>query len=142
VSIVEDAERLTSRLRLANQEHDRLAAMADGWWRIEASLGGPDARALLYRLGLDAYLDRVLLAWARSGAGAADAGWRDLALLGERWTPPRFPLKAADLMRRGVPKGPRLGAALKAAEDAWVAAGFPAGRTAVAAIADSAAREF
>jgi poly(A) polymerase len=28
-------------------------------------------------------------------------------------------------MARGVPKGPALGAAMRAAEAAWVAAGFP-----------------
>jgi len=42
-------------------------------------------------------------------------------------------------MARGVPKGPRLGAALAAAEEAWIAAGFPADASAIAAIADAAA---
>ena len=36
-----------------------------------------------------------------------------------------FPLKAADFMTRGVDKGPALGAAMRAAEEAWVAADFP-----------------
>ena len=36
-----------------------------------------------------------------------------------------FPLKAADFMARGVEKGPALGAAMRAAEAAWIAAGFP-----------------
>jgi hypothetical protein len=30
----------------------------------------------------------------------------------ERWTVPVFPLKAADFIKRGVPKGPALGAAM------------------------------
>jgi poly(A) polymerase len=38
-----------------------------------------------------------------------------------------------------VAKGPRLGAALAAAEAAWIAAGFPGDPAAVAAIADAAA---
>jgi len=38
-----------------------------------------------------------------------------------------------------VPKGPGLGAALAAAEEAWIAAGFPEDAAAVAAIADAAA---
>ena len=41
----------------------------------------------------------------------------------------------------GVPKGPRLGAALAAAEEAWIAARFPSDAPAVAAIADAAAAE-
>jgi poly(A) polymerase len=81
----------------------------------------------------------VLLAWARSSDGAADEHWRALAILPERWSAPAFPLKAADLLARGVAKGPRLGAALAAAEAAWIAAGFPGDPAAVAAIADAAA---
>jgi poly(A) polymerase len=38
-----------------------------------------------------------------------------------------------------VPKGPRLGAALRAAEQAWIAAGFPDDAAAQAGIADAAA---
>ena len=45
--------------------------------------------------------------------------------LPQRWTAPVFPLKAADFMKRGVPQGPGLGAAIAAAEQAWIAAGFP-----------------
>jgi tRNA nucleotidyltransferase/poly(A) polymerase len=67
----------------------------------------------------------VLLAWARSQATAHDQVWRALATLPQRWTAPAFPLKAADFMARGVEKGPALGAAMRAAEEAWIKAGFP-----------------
>jgi poly(A) polymerase len=53
------------------------------------------------------------------------------------WTAPAFPLKAADLMQRGVDKGPALGAAMRAAEEAWVAANFPEDAAEIAAIADA-----
>jgi poly(A) polymerase len=39
VLIVEDAERLWQRLRLANAEHEWLASMADGWWRVSPKAG-------------------------------------------------------------------------------------------------------
>jgi poly(A) polymerase len=42
-------------------------------------------------------------------------------------------------MARGVPKGPRLGAVLAAAEKAWIAAGFPLDEAPLEAIADAAA---
>ena len=61
--------------------------------------------------------------------------------LPQRWTAPVFPLKAADFIRRGLAAGPPLGAALRAAEEAWIAADFPADRAALDAIADSVARE-
>jgi poly(A) polymerase len=137
---VEDADRLRERLRLANAEHERLHSMADGWWRIVAANAEQDGRPTLYRLGRERFTDRVLLAWSRSGAGVADATWHQLARLPERWTAPRFPLKAADLVKRGVAKGPALGAALRAAEEVWIAADFPTDAADVAAIADAAAR--
>jgi poly(A) polymerase len=137
---VEDADRLRERLRLANAEHERLHAMADGWWRISVENAEQDGHAALYRLGRERFTDRVLLAWTRSQAGVADTAWHDLARLPERWTAPNFPLKAADFVSRGVAKGPALGAALRAAEEVWIAADFPTEAADVAAIADGAAR--
>jgi poly(A) polymerase len=140
VSVAEDAERLGERLRLANVEHERLVSMADGWWRIDPAMGETSARVLLYRLGPGRYLDRIVLAWARSGAEPADLAWRGLATLPRRWQAPVFPLKAADFIARGVPKGPQLGRALAAAEERWIAAGFPGDAPTLQRIVDEAAR--
>jgi tRNA nucleotidyltransferase/poly(A) polymerase len=137
--IAEDADRLRDRLRLFNAEHERLVAMAERWWQVSPAHGEAEARALLYRLGPVHFPDRVLLAWSRSRAGAADPSWHALATLPARWTPPRFPLRAAELMSRGLAKGPALGAALRAAEEAWVAAGFPSDPETLAGIASRAA---
>jgi poly(A) polymerase len=137
VLVTEDAERLAQRLRLANAEMDRLLAL-EMWWRVAPLAGEQAARALLYRLGAQAFTDQVLVAWARSPAGVADAAWRELASLPQRWTAPVFPLKATDFIRRGIAQGPTLGAALRAAETAWIAADFPAERAALEAIADRA----
>jgi len=139
VMVAEDAERLWQRLRLTNAEHDRLVSMADGWWRV-APADDAAARALLYRLKPERFIDRVLLAWARSEQGAADPAWRAMATLPQRWTAPAFPIRAALLMKRGVAKGPGLGAALAQAERAWIARGFPTDKAAVADIADEVAR--
>src|SRR6266545_3195588 len=138
VIVTEDAERLRDRLRLANSEYDRLDSMAKLWWRLAAGTAEQDARALLYRLGPEKYVDRVLLAWSRAPEGIADARWHALATLPSRWTAPVFPLKAADFMARGVAKGPALGAALRAAEEAWIAADFPLDSASLSAITDAA----
>jgi tRNA nucleotidyltransferase/poly(A) polymerase len=138
VLVTEDAERLRERLRLANAESERLISMGDAWWRIVAGLSEQASRTLLYRLGPDRYLDRVLLAWSRAPEGVADPRWRALATLPSRWSAPQFPLKAADFMARNVEKGPRLGAAMRAAEQAWIEAGFPLDRETLAQIADEA----
>jgi poly(A) polymerase len=131
VLVAEDAERLWQKLRLANSEHERLASMAEGWRRMSPSFGEPAARALLYRLGPQNFTDRALLGWARSAATSNDADWRALAILPQRFTAPAFPLKAADFIKRGVAKGPALGAAIAAAERAWIAAGFPVDQAAL-----------
>jgi poly(A) polymerase len=140
VQIVEDAERLWQRLRLSNAEYEQLAAMGDAWWRIAPAMSAQAAHALIYRLGPARFTDRVLLAWARSGTAATDTAWRELATWPARWTARRFPLKAADLIRRGLEKGPDLGRALRAAEQAWIDADFPKDPAVIAAIADAAAR--
>lgn len=139
VMVKEDALRLSARLRLSNAETERLGAL-EGWWRVNAALRPQAARALLYELGAQSFTDRVLLAWARGQQGAADASFRALAALPRHWTAPEFPLRAADFTRRGVPAGPALGAALRAARQAWIAADFPADRATLAAIADRAVR--
>ena len=137
VNTAEDAERLRERLRLANAEYDRLASMAEDWWRISAATGMHDARVLIYRLGPEKFLDRALLAWSRAWSeGVADDRWHDLVLLPGRWSAPVFPLKAADFIARGVAKGPALGAALRAAEEAWIAQDFPMDAGALAKIAE------
>ena len=139
VLIDEDAERLQEKLRLFNSEYERLASIADCWWRVSPALGEAGARELLYRLGPDRYVDRVLVAWTRAPQGAADPAWRALVALPTRWTAPRFPLKSNDLVARGVSRGPALGVALRAAEEAWIVAGFPLDQVALDRIANNAA---
>jgi poly(A) polymerase len=140
VFLEEDAERLAERLRLSNAEAARLAAL-DRWWRVSPTAGSQTAHALLYELGAQAFADRVLVAWSRAEAGAADAKWRELARLPAHWTVPVFPLRAADFTHRGIAAGPALGAVLRAAEQAWIAADFPTDPTVTEAIAEQAARE-
>jgi poly(A) polymerase len=140
VMVSEDAERLAQRLRLTNAEAERLMAL-EPWWRVSPSAGEQAARALIYHLGPQSFTDRALLAWARAGANAADKDWRALASLPQHWTAPVFPLKAADFIRRGLTAGPALGAALRSAKDAWIAADFPADSAAIEAIAERATRE-
>ena len=137
VHVVEDAERLWQRLRLSNVERDRLTSMGDGWWRVTPAMGEKGGRALLYRIGPECFTDRVLIAWTRSDAGVGDAAWHELATLPRRWTAPVFPLRAKDFIKRGVGKGPQLGAALRAAEDAWIAADFPRDKAALGTLIDT-----
>jgi poly(A) polymerase len=100
------------------------------------------ARRRLYRLGEAGYRDRLLLAWARAGGDTDPAPWRQLATLPERWSAPKFPLKAADFIARGIAEGPALGHVLALAEDAWLAADFPLDESALKSIADQTVTRF
>ncbi|HKG99342.1 MAG TPA: CCA tRNA nucleotidyltransferase [Bradyrhizobium sp.] len=141
VAVTEDAKRVATRLRLSNAETKSLDSMGHRWWRL-AGMDEATARRRLYRLGPDRYRDRLMLAWARSRTDLNSAHWRQLASLPERWRAPKFPLKAADFMARGIAEGPALGHVLTLAEDAWLAANFPLDETVLAAIADQTVSRF
>lgn len=105
---VQLAEAVASRFRLSAAQKKRLA--------IAAARAGtePDARALAYRLGRDAALDRLLIA-------GSDAS----ALNG--WTIPSFPLKGGEIVARGIKAGPEVARVLRQVESGWIAAGFADG---------------
>ena len=101
------AEPVAARLRLSAAQKTRLITAA------ERSAAPGDPRALAYRLGREAALDRLLLA----GAGTAPL---------EGWEIPALPLKGGEIVARGVAAGPEVARILRAVEDRWIAEGFPA----------------
>lgn len=141
VAVTEDARRVALRMRLSNAETKALDSMGHRWWRL-AGMDEATARRRLYRLGEERYRDRLMLAWARAGGRIDPAPWRELATLPKRWRAPKFPLKAADFVGRGIAEGPLLGQVLALSEDAWLAADFPLDEAAVNAIADQAVARF
>jgi poly(A) polymerase len=126
----EAALALSRRLRLSNPFRDRLVA-ALGPPAIPAGLSEPDGRRLLYRLGAQAFRDRVRLSWAAAG-GEAEA-WQALLALAEGWTAPVLPVTGADVMKLGVERGPEVGRRLAALEDWWLAEDFVPDREALLA---------
>ncbi len=102
---VQLAEAVASRFRLSGAQKKRLA--------LAAARDGTEgeARPLAYRLGVDAALDRLLIA----GADTA-------ALSG--WVIPEFPLKGGEIVARGIKAGPEVARVLRRVESGWIAAGF------------------
>jgi poly(A) polymerase len=141
VAVTEDARRVALRLRLTNAETKVLDSMGHRWWRL-AGMDETTARRRLYRLGEHRYRDRLMLAWARAGANTDPAPWRELVTLPQRWSAPKFPLKAADFIARGIAEGPALGQVLALAEDAWLAAEFPLDDGALKTIVDQTVARF
>ncbi len=99
------AEQIASRFRLSGAQKKRLALAAGR----EQETGEP--RALAYRLGREAALDRLLL------TGQSIAPLSD-------WDVPVFPLKGGEIVARGIKAGPRVAQLLRAVETDWIAAGF------------------
>lgn len=126
VFVAEDVARVAMRLRLSNVEQAVLELAA----RLRPdtqSMDEASAKETLYRLGPEAYRAYVLLAWAASAATASDANWQRVYALPERWQPPDFPLRGADLMALGL-QGPDIGETLRGLERDWIAADFAPGR--------------
>jgi poly(A) polymerase len=136
VLVTEDADRLRELLRLSNAEHERLTAYA----RVLAAMKSraePLDRAAIRRVVAEygaSTLHDVLTAVEgeprpRLSADGLAAYRRFTA--GDDQTP-LFPLRGADLLARGIPKGPEMGDRLERARQAWLEEGCPAGEAAKA----------
>jgi poly(A) polymerase len=122
---------LAERLRLSKAE----AATLDYWAsapEIAPKLAETAFDRLLYRNGPQGLVMRLKLALAAARArGPGDPSALAFAGLCQRllaragkWQKPSFPLTGTDVLAVGIPAGPRVGAALSAIEDAWVAGNF------------------
>jgi poly(A) polymerase len=125
----EDAERLRERLRLSNDEHDRLSALARLIARLKSISTPMDAitvRRMVADPGIGLLGDALAIVAGeprpRLAAEAAQALARFSS--GEEAVPV-FPARGADVVARGVPKGPKVGEVLTRAREAWLAAGCP-----------------
>jgi poly(A) polymerase len=128
VAILEDAERLRDRLRLANAEYDRLKGAAEalvGLHGISRPPSPETLRALLFNTGREPARDALALAQAESGAPPADVAFAAADRFLAEAPEPKLPFGGADLIARGVPAGPRVGETLRAFQALWVRAGFP-----------------
>jgi poly(A) polymerase len=133
VEVAEDAVRLAERLRLSGAERAQLLRAAQATPHFGPSVPLRTARACLYREGAQAYRERLLIAWVRSGAPPSSAAWRERLALCESWLPPRLPIGGADVVALGVSPGPRVGALLRELEGWWIAGDFAAGEDALRA---------
>jgi poly(A) polymerase len=120
----QSAKALSNRLKLSNEERDRLVAALGDDVKITSFMSLREMRRAIYRIGNQAFRDRVMLAWADAGGEKAQA-WRALVTHGQMWTPPKLPLTGDEVMAAGVPAGPKVGVILREVEDWWIDADFP-----------------
>ncbi|MCX7358423.1 MAG: CCA tRNA nucleotidyltransferase [Alphaproteobacteria bacterium] len=120
----ESAKALSRRLKLSNEERDRLVAALGDDVKITSYMSLREMRRAIYKLGNEAFRDRVMLAWAAAGNDKAQA-WRALVAHAMMWTPPKLPLTGDEIMAAGIPAGPKVGLIMREVEDWWIDADFP-----------------
>jgi len=124
------AAAVAERLRLSNEQRERLAALAAPSVAVDLAGDERAQRRALHRLGADLYRDLVLL---RAGQRGDAAQARRLLALAAGWRPREFPLKGRDVTAHGVAEGPEVGRLLAALEAWWEAGDFRADRKAALA---------
>ena len=127
----EIAAAAAERLRLSNAQKARLAAAAAIDPAIVSWMSPKAVRQAVWRLGADAFCDKVMLAWASSDRPAAAVQWRALLPMARSWTRPAMPLTGAEVMAAGVPEGPMVGKVLAEVEAWWADNDFPADKLSV-----------
>ncbi|MBI1251903.1 MAG: CCA tRNA nucleotidyltransferase [Alphaproteobacteria bacterium] len=119
------ARALAQRLKVSNEEKDRLTAAMGRAPRIVSFLSPKEVRRALYVLGKETFADRVKLAWAEEGNPKTVPQWRALLAMAESWLRPKLPLTGEEVMAAGVPAGPKIGQALREVEAWWIDSDFP-----------------
>ena len=119
------AQALAERLRLSNAQKARLAAAVAADPAIVSWMSPKAVRRGVYRLGAEAFCDKVMLAWAGAERNAAATQWRALLPMAESWPRPTLPLSGQEVMAAGVPHGPMVGKVLAEVESWWIDNDFP-----------------
>ena len=119
----ENGKTIDTALRLSKAQADRRKAALKNAPLISSDMSETDARAVLYRLGVDAWRDAVSLAAAQQRGEAKE--WQRLRDLPDRWTPPTFPIGGKDVLALGVEKGPTVAKILRIVEAQWIEENFP-----------------
>ena len=112
------------RLKLSNEERDRLVAALGDEVKLTSYMSLREMRRAIYKVGNEAFRDRVMLAWAESGHAKAQQ-WRALVAHAQMWTPPKLPLTGDEIMAAGVPAGPKVGLVMREVEAWWIDSDFP-----------------
>ena len=102
----ERAQAVGARLKLSNAARKRLG--------LAVAPPAEDPRAMAYRIGREAAIDRLLL-----------AGQPDAAASLADWEIPRLPIGGGVLVAAGIKAGPDVATLLRRIEDRWIEEGFP-----------------
>jgi len=143
-AIRENAERLRERLRLANDEFERVAAAVSALVELHGVDAPPSLhglRVLLFTAKRQAGRDALALAQAESSASAGDPAFSEADRFLAAAPEPKLPFGGADLIARGVASGRRVGEILRSFQALWIRAGFPKDPKTLGRLLDQASAE-
>jgi poly(A) polymerase len=115
---------VAERLRLSNENRDRLIDLSGAQEAIAPGMPVTELRKLLYRLGAQRVRDRIFLRWSEDTDISHDLSWNELLNVADNWRIPEFPLSGRDVLAAGIPAGPRVGAILSQIEMDWIEGDF------------------
>jgi poly(A) polymerase len=121
-ALIGPSQKLKERLKLSNQDADRLSAFDAFAKRVDHVAHGAFGWAL-YGAKPAWVLDAAMLSHAAIGIPDSTALENLVSFMGS-WVEPHFPLSGADLQAAGIPPGPEMGRILAELERWWVAADF------------------
>ena len=130
----EGAGAVARRLRLSNNQTERLRSLAAPPSSVSPDTPANDLRHALHSLGAERVRDIALMAWAAEnaltprGPRGRNQAWVKTLTTIDSWIPVTFPLKGRDVTALGIAKGPRVGELLRSVEEWWKEDGFRADR--------------
>jgi poly(A) polymerase len=110
---------VAKRLKLSNKDIQSLGTLAKLPARLRADMSGTSLHRVIYEHGADATRAATLLV----GGNISDA-----LTTSATWTVPAFPVRGEDLLKTGIPAGPKVGAILRLLETWWISTDFTADR--------------
>ena len=122
------------RLKLSAAQTGRLLSIVVPKAEVTRGMDERAARRALRRVGPGTFRDLVLTRWAAERAlearpsSADTAEWTHLLDMAQSWQPVALPVRGADAIDLGVPRGPAVGRALAQVEEWWEAEDYRPGR--------------
>jgi poly(A) polymerase len=119
------AQAVGDRLKLSAVQTRRLVSIAAPKVAVHVEMSGPETRMALRKVGPDTFRDLTLTAWADARArdgrpnSAESARWITLLDATDSWQPVELPIRGADCLELGVPRGPEIGRLLGRVEQWW-----------------------
>ena len=140
----EDVLPIRERLRLSNaatRRLERIAAILEACHGMR-TIADADIDELLFRQeDRAAVRDALLLLHTDSGAAHDDLDWCRAHRRAAQAPVPDLPVSGDDFLRRGVPPGRSIGAALKTLQARWIRAGFPRDPAVLARLVDEVVQD-